>query len=166
MASIRRQADTYEIRECVVTDRGPRQRALARFHRILTPDVLDRANARARRPFDRDALIEKARRAGIPVAEERRETEARTLLARLRSGRKLDPTLVTLLRDALASLDAMPLPPHLADAVDWVGKSETERGQALRGLLRTASRVVRSRGTLRELPDPPFPRFSSGEGFS
>ena len=72
MASIRRQGDRFEIRECLTTEQGPRQRPLARFHRMLTPEVLDRAEAAAHRPFDRRALVERARRQGIPVTRERR----------------------------------------------------------------------------------------------
>lgn len=161
MASIRRQRDVYEIRECVVTERGPRQRSLARFREILTPEVLDEAAGRARRPFDRRRLAERARELGIPVSEERRSQEARSLLAQLRAGRALDPTLVTLLREALAALPAEPVPEHLADVVEWMGRSETARGKALRGLLRTGSRIARSRGPLREPEPPRFPRFSS-----
>ena len=101
MASIRRQGDSFEIRECLSTDRGPMQRPLARFCRVLTPDVLDQAAAAARRPFDRHALVERARRRGIPITAERRHPEARKLLAPLRAGRAIDPTLVTLLRGAL-----------------------------------------------------------------
>jgi hypothetical protein len=71
---------------------------------------------------------------------------------------------VTLLRDALAPLASEPLPEHLADVAEWVGRSEAARGKALRGLLRTASRVLRSRGPLREPPRAVFPRFSSGDG--
>jgi hypothetical protein len=163
MASIRRQGDSFEIRECLSTDRGPRQRPLARFRRVLTPEVLDQAEAGARRPFDRHALVERARRQGVPVTHERRHPEARKLLAQLRAGRALDPTLVTLLRGALELLASEPLPPHLNDVAEWVGQSEAVRGKALRGLLRTASRVLRSRGPLREPPVQAFPRFSSGE---
>ena len=164
MASIRRQGETFEIRECLSTPRGPRQRPLARFRRVLTPEVLDEAEAVARRPFDRRVLQDRARRQGIPVAPERRNPEARKLLADLRAARPIDPTLVTLLRDALALPACEPLPPHLGDVAEWVGRSEAARGKALRGLLRTASRVLRSRGPLRELPTQAFPRFSSGDG--
>jgi hypothetical protein len=143
MASIRRQGETFEIRECLSTHRGPRQRRLARFRRVLTPEVLDQAEAAARRPFDRRALLDRARRQGISVAPE--------------------PTFVTLLRDALALLASEPLPPHLGDVAEWVGRSQAARGKALRGLLRTASRVLRSRGPLREPPPQAFPRFSSGD---
>jgi hypothetical protein len=166
MASIRRQGDSFEIRECLSTNRGPRQRPLARFRRVLTPEVLDRAEAGARRPFDRRALVERARRKGIPVARERRHPEARKLLAHLRAGRPLEPTLVALLRGALELLPSEPVPPHLSDVAEWVGQGEAARGKALRGLLRTASRVLRSRGPLREPPDEAFPRFSSGEATS
>jgi len=161
MASIRQQGDLFEIRECRTTARGPRQRTLARFRRILTPEVLDAAAARARRPFDRQALIDRARARGIAVSEERRCDEARRLLGRLRAGEPLRPSLVALLREALASLESHPLPPHLEDAAEWVGKSEAERGRALRGLLRAASRAARSRPPLRTPPRAAFPRFSS-----
>jgi hypothetical protein len=163
MASIRKQGNSYEIRECRSTARGPRQFTLARFEHVLTPEVLDEAAARAHRPFDRRKLVERARERGIAVTGQRRSAAARRLLADLRSGRPLDPSLVTLLEQALAGLEGRPLPPHLEEAADWLGRSEAARGKALRGLLRTASRVLRSRGPLRERPPEPFPRFSSVE---
>jgi len=161
MASIRKQRDACEIRECVPTEHGPRQRALARFRGPLTPEVLDEAEANAHRPFDRAALAVRAAKLGIPVRERRRYPNARGLLARLQRGGELDPTLVALLRDALERLDARPVPEHLADAADWIGQPEPERGAALRGLLRTADRIVQSRGPLREPAPEAFPRFSS-----
>jgi hypothetical protein len=163
MASIRRQGDAFEIRECLSTDRGPRQRPLVRFHGLLTPDILDAAAAVARRPFDREALLARARHRGIPVSLERQHADARRLLARLRAGEPLDPALVELLRRELELRAAEPVPAHLRAAAEWVGQSEAMRGKALRGLLRTASRVLRSRAPLREPPRSPFPRFSSGE---
>jgi hypothetical protein len=166
VASIRRQGSLFEIRECIATPDGPRQRALARFRGVLTADVLDRAAEAASRPFDRAALVARARRAGIAVSEQYAETGARRLLAHLRAGRPLDPALVGLLRGALDLAEAQPLPPHLADVADWVGASEAARGRALRGLLRTASRVLRSRAPLREPEPERFPRFSSGEAFA
>ncbi len=162
MASIRQQGEAFEIRECASSDAGPRQRALARFRRILTPEVLDRAAAAARRPFDREALLRRARTRGIPIAESGREFSARSLLDFLRRGGQLDPLVVTLLRDALAPMEARAVPDHLEDVVDWIGQSESARGRALRGLLRTASRVARSRASLRPAPVERFPRFSSG----
>lgn len=163
MASIRRQGTRFEIRECHDTRAGPRQRTLARFDRLLTPEVLDEAQARARRPFDRESLVRRAREQGIPCAETYRSREARQLLASLRGGQPLQPGVVALLKQALGALEAPPLPTHLDDAAEWVGASEAARGKALRGLLRAASRVMRSRGPLRERPQRPFPRFSSAE---
>jgi hypothetical protein len=161
MASIRQQGDRFEIRECESSPVGPRQRALARFQRILTPEILDRAAALARRPFDRERLIARARARGIPVTEIRRTNEARRLLSFLRQGGQVNPVIVVLLREALASMEAREVPEHLEDAVDWLGRSEFARGRALRGLLRTASRVARSRGPVREPACERFPRFSS-----
>ena len=162
MASIRQQGDRFEIRECESSSIGPRQRALARFRRILTPEVLDRAAALARRPFDREALVARARERGIPVTELRRTNDAQRLLSFLRQGGQVNPVIAELLREALASRDVCEVPEHLEDAVDWLGESESARGRALRGLLRTASRVARSRGSLREPSVEIFPRFSSG----
>jgi hypothetical protein len=176
MASIRRQGDVYEIRECVPTSSGPRQRALARFRGILTPADLDRAVAVARRPFDRAALLRRARAQGIPVADTPRQEEARRLLAHLRDGGTIEPVLAKLLIEALSSFrdSARPagesgpegIPEHLEDVVDWVGRPEAVRGRALRGLLRTASRFVRSRPAVREPVEEPYPRFSSGRRFA
>ncbi|MCA9501782.1 MAG: hypothetical protein H6748_03150 [Spirochaetaceae bacterium] len=165
MASIRRQGDVFEIRECEPRGGRPRQRALARFRRVLTADVLERAALAARRPFDRKGLLERARTRGIPICLERSTTGARALIARLRRGDALDPLLVTLLRDELALRQAAPLPEHLADVVDWVGEEEVARGRALRGLLRTASRIARSRAVREVEAGPGFPRFSSGAAF-
>jgi len=161
MAAIRKQGDAYEIRECLSTARGPRQRTLARFRGVLTPEVLDRAAAAATRPFDRAALLARARELRVPVSRERRHPEARALLARLHAGEPLEPTLVALLRAALDPLEVAPVPEHLAESAVWMGRSEAARGKALRGLLRAASRVARSRGDLRVPDEEPFPRFTS-----
>lgn len=161
MASLRAQGRAYEIRECRSTERGPRQYVLARFRGALTPEVLDQAQARAQRRFDRAKLVASARRRGIPVSPHRTDTAARRLLAELRAGGTVEPGLVALLQEALGMLEAEPLPEHLDDAADWVGRSQAERGKALRGLLRTASRIARSTAPRREPEQPPFPRFRS-----
>jgi hypothetical protein len=161
MASLRAQGRAYEIRECRATARGPRQYVLARFRGVLTPEVLERAEARAQRPFDRAKLVASARHRGIPVSPHRTDAAARRLLAELRAGGNVEPGLVALLQDALGMLEAEPLPEHLDDAADWIGRSQAERGKALRGLLRTASRIARSVGPRREPEPPRFPRFRS-----
>jgi hypothetical protein len=95
------------------------------------------------------------------VSPHRTDAAARHLLAELRAGASVEPGLVALLREALGMLEAEPMPEHLGDAVDWIGRSQQERGKALRGLLRTASRITRSVGPRRE-PEPlAFPRFRS-----
>ena len=163
MASIRKQGASYEIRECRSTDRGPRQYTLARFSGVLTPEVIEAAAARAHRPLDPAQLIAAARRRGIAVSPHRSHSLARRLIAELRGGLVLEPSLVSLLKRSLVLMEDRAVPEHLADAADWVGRSEADRGRALRGLLRTASRVTRSREPRRALPEAPFPRFSSLE---
>jgi len=163
MASIRRQGNAYEIRECRSTERGPRQYTLARFTGVLTPEVLDEASARAHQPFDARKLVASARGRDIAVSTRRSDTSARHLLAEVRSGHAIEPRLVALLKQALSIMEEKPLPEHLADAAEWIGKSDAARGKAFRGLLRAASRVIRSRGPHRAQQDEPFPRFSSGE---
>ena len=161
MANFRRQGERFEIRECRGTPAGPRQFVLASFRGVLTPEVLDRAENEARRPFDRERLIERARAAGIAVTRRRRHPEARQLLRSLHTGGVPSPALVAMLRSLLEELPSAPLSEHLMDAKDWLGRPETERGRALRGLLRTADRIVQARGPLRERPPEVFPRFSS-----
>jgi hypothetical protein len=161
MASIRKQGDLCEIRECLATERGPRQHALVTFRGVLTPDVLDRAEARATRPFYRRAVARRARRLGIAVGDRHRYPAARALLASLQRGERLEPTLVELLRSALDRLEARPVPEHLADAAEWIGQGERERGAALRGLVRTADRILASRPALRTRAAERFPKFSS-----
>jgi hypothetical protein len=161
MASIRKQGNRYEIRECRSSERGPRQHVLTTFEGVLSPEVLDAAEPKAQRPFSREDVMKKAREKGIPVTRRRRNPDARRLLAHLQSGRTLDPRIVGLLRSALESLPAEPIPPHLREAAEWLGVSASERGLALRGLLRTADKILQSRGPLRERPRMLFPRFRS-----
>jgi len=163
MASIRAQKGRYEIRECRSTAKGPRQFTLASFRGVLTPEILDRAEARAQLRFDRERLVARARALGVPVSRRRRFPEARALLAVLQQGGRPSPRLVGLLKRALEPLPAAPLPEHLEDAAAWMGRPETERGSALRGLLRSADRVLRSRGPLRSRARDVFPRFASRE---
>jgi hypothetical protein len=164
MASIRKQGKRYEIRECLSTDRGPRQRTLVSFQGVLSPEVLDLAEAKASKPLKRDELVARAAAMDIPVGLRRRFPEARALLAQLQRGARLDPGLVGLLKTALEPLPSEPLPSHLEEAAEWIGQSEREHGRALRGLLRAADRVLQSRGFLRTRPRAIFPRFSSERG--
>lgn len=143
------------------TRRGPRARTLASFRGALGPDVLERAAARATRPFDRERLLARAEQLGVATTGRRADRAARELLAQLRRGGSVDPVVATLLRDALAAAAAPGPPAELADVAEWVGEDDARRGEALRGLLRVADRALRSRSGVRSRPRRPFPRFSS-----
>jgi hypothetical protein len=158
---VRRSLTRFEIRESRSTPRGARSRVLASFLETLTRDVLDRAAARATRPFDAAALVRRARALGIPVRERSREPEARALLSRLRRRDPLDPALAASLRRALARLPEAPVPESLAEVSEWVGASAAERGAALRELLDLYGRIARSRPPRRRREHARFPRFSS-----
>lgn len=158
---VKRAGDQVEIRESHVTRNGPRSRQLARFTGALTPALLARAAARAKRPFDAEALLRRARVLGIPVATRAPEREARALLGRLRRGDALDPLMAELLTRALVGVPRAAVPEPLAEVAEWVGASATERGAALRDLLDAYGRIVASRPPVRERPQAPFPRFSS-----
>jgi hypothetical protein len=64
---VRRRDGRFEVRESVLTERGPRARSLANFS-TLSEDVLARAEHRATRPFDRDAVASSALRRGAAVS--------------------------------------------------------------------------------------------------
>ena len=53
----------FEIRESLHTPDGPRARSLAGFD-VLTDGVIAKAARRAQRPFDVEAVLASARRAG------------------------------------------------------------------------------------------------------
>ncbi len=150
-----------EIRESLATPAGPRSRVLASFAEPLTRDVLERAAARAARPFDTEALLRRARVKGIRVAERSREPEARALLARLRRGDPFDPVLASCLRDALTRVPEAPVPESLADVAEWIGASPAERGAALRELLDLYGGIDGSQSLRRRREPARFPRFSS-----
>lgn len=61
-----RKGGRFELRESLHTPGGPRSRTLAGF-RVLTEQALAAAAGRAQRPFDRDAVLRSARRAGARV---------------------------------------------------------------------------------------------------
>jgi hypothetical protein len=63
---VARRGGRFELRESLHTANGPRSRTLAGFD-VLTDDVLTAAARRAQRPFDAQAVIRSARRAGARV---------------------------------------------------------------------------------------------------
>jgi hypothetical protein len=63
---VARRGGRFELRESLHTANGPRSRTLAGFD-VLTDDILAAAARRAQRPFDAQAVIRSARRAGARV---------------------------------------------------------------------------------------------------
>jgi len=162
MASLARRPDgRVEIRETLSTARGPRSRTLAGFRGVLTPEVLARAAGRAAQPFDAAALAARARGMGIPVSGQGTSAAAAELLGLLRRGAALDPVLAGALRSALEGVEAANPPERLAEVVEWIGASDRERGEALRGLLRTSDRITATRSAVRRRRRRRFPRFDS-----
>lgn len=156
-----RKDGRIDVRESLATPAGPRSRTLATFRGALTPEVLERARARATRPLDAAALEARAAELGVAVTSRREDRAARELLAHLRRGGSVDPVLVTLLRDALARVPAAPVPEALADVAEWVGVDAERRAEALRGLLRVSDRIVRGGARRPAAAASRFPRFSS-----
>jgi hypothetical protein len=157
---VRRAGGTIQIRECVRTERGPRSRVLASFRGVLDDHVLDQAVRKALRPLDREDLIRKARTMGVGWTSST-SVAARQLVRRLRRGRTLDPLLVGLLKQSLSDMVETELTEDLAEASDWVGTSDEERGATLRGLLRLSDAIARSRDALPPGCSEPYPRIAS-----
>jgi len=63
---VARPKGRFEVRESLHTPKGPRARSLAGFE-VLTDEALATAARRSTRPFDAEAVIASARRAGAPV---------------------------------------------------------------------------------------------------
>jgi hypothetical protein len=63
---VARRGGRFEVRESLHTANGPRSRTLAGFD-VLTEEVVMAAAHRAQRPFDPEAVIGSARRAGARV---------------------------------------------------------------------------------------------------
>jgi hypothetical protein len=162
MAFLVRRADgRIEIRESIATAAGPRARSLASARGALGPEAFERAARRATRPLDVEALRARAVALGVPVSERREDRCARELLALLRAGGAVDPSLAAQLRDELAEHSADELPVGLAEVAEWVGADDRRRGEALRGLLRVSDRITRAREPLRNRRRRRFPRFRS-----
>jgi hypothetical protein len=70
---VARRSGRFEIRESLHTAKGPRARTLAGFS-VLTHDVISAAARRAQRPFDSNAVLLSARRAGARVEAARGES--------------------------------------------------------------------------------------------
>ena len=161
----RRPSGRVQIRESIRGPAGPRSVTLASFVGALDDCALDRAERSATRPFDREALIARARAMGIEVARAGNES-ARALLAELRRGRRLAAPLARLLREHLegpGEEDRL-ADDALSEAADWLGRSAAERGDALRGLLRLSDAIVRGRPARPPARRAPYPQIDSRIG--
>jgi hypothetical protein len=152
-----RRNGTWELRESSATSAGPRSRTLATF-RVLTPDVLGHARARAAHPFDDDAVRRAARRVGASIAPPAADAAAGDLLAELAAGHAPRSALRRLLRDALGAADDVPTDAARA-AGAWVSASSQQRGEALWDLLLLTDHLPAPRTLGRDRPR--FPRIRS-----
>jgi hypothetical protein len=138
-----RHSGTWEIRESHATPAGPRSRTLASF-RTLTPEVLERAQARSSKTLDQGELRNAAARAGAAIAVDAPDRAAVDLLSELASGHAPRPILRRLLLDALQS-DRREPSSNAQAAATWITASPQERGEALRDLLLLTDRLPPSR---------------------
>jgi hypothetical protein len=148
-------SDRWEVRESVSTAAGPRSRTLATFVQ-LTPDVVERAVARASTGFAPEDLRRAALRAGAPVAAPPADRAAITLLAAVRSGAPPRPGLQRLVRETLRD-DLAPPSDAARSAAVWVGIDALQRGEALRDLLLLADALP----SPRRAQQSDFPRLAS-----
>ena len=141
---VRRPRDRWEIRESTLTPAGPRARTLATF-RVLTPEVLDKAEGAAERRFDRSGVMAAARRAGAPAVRTAADGLARQLLAEAGAGRRPSPGLRRLLVESLGVGDP---------GGEWIAMPAEARGRVLRDLLDLGDQFPRPKDT--PLRFPPF----------
>jgi hypothetical protein len=152
---VARSGGSWEIRESNTTPAGPRSRTLVTF-RAMTPEVIERAQARSTKHLDADELRKAVRRAGAPVAIPSSDRSAGDLLAELAAGRRPRPLLARLLVKALSSEGAPPSDnAHAASA--WIAASPEQRGETLRDLLLLVDHLPRRRARERSR----FPRIAS-----
>lgn len=143
---VRRPGGRWEIRESYTSPAGPRSRTLATF-RVLSPQVIERAVHRARKPVAADTLLRAARRAGAPFESANADDLAKSLIRTLARGETIRPGLRRLLIEGLTT------PPSSVDALaDWVGASLQERGSALVQLLNLTDSLSKSRNTPLRFP--------------
>jgi len=149
-----RRNGTWEVRESTATKAGPRSRTLATF-RTLSPEVIDLARARSRKPITLADVRSAALRAGAPLATSAPDRAARDLLTSLASGERPRPVLRRLLAAMLGNEDER-ISDTARAATSWVAATPEARGEALRDLLLLADRLPQ-----RHRPGRRFPRIES-----
>jgi hypothetical protein len=152
---VARKTGAWEIRESHNTDAGPRSRTLASF-RSLTPEIIERAQARSIKRLDASELSKAARRAGAPVTAPTSDRAAGELLAELAAGHRPRPSLARLLGKALSADGTQPTD-NAEAAAAWIATSPERRGETLRDLLLLVDHLPRARTPERAR----FPRIAS-----
>jgi hypothetical protein len=150
-----RSGGTWELRESRATPKGPRSHTLATF-RVLTPEVLERARARAAQPLRAEDLRRAAVRAGAPIAPSPSDRAAGELLSELSRGRAPRAALRRLLLAALKN-DRDGASDSARAAGAWIAATPAQRGEALRDLLLLSDRLPAGRSAGR----PRFPRIDT-----
>lgn len=149
-----KRSGSWELRESVATERGPRSRTLVSF-RELTPETIRRAGERASTPLDADALRWLAQRAGAPVASPVRI--GGRLLRALAGGPSPPPGLRRLLLEALGAPPHDPMTASERAAGEWLDRTPGQRGAVLWDLLLLADALPSRRRTAVSK----FPRIAS-----
>lgn len=140
----------FEARESRSTRDGPRSRTLASF-RELDDATIERVIERAEKPLSREELIRAALRAGASISATPVDEAARALLRSIARAEQPNRKLHRLLLDALSG--------EGTSAAEWLGRSATERGDALKDLLLLTDAVpIRARAK-----KIGFPRLDSTE---
>jgi hypothetical protein len=147
---------SWEARESVRTESGPRSKTLASF-REISPEVIRQITDRASKPVDIDDLRRRAARAGVPTATEVDRLAARTAREIALAGRP-SRNYSILLADALR--EESKLPHHLDRMKLWAGATLAERADVLVDLLR-ASGAFPPIDRERDRQRPRFPRINS-----
>lgn len=141
MATVIKRSDgRIEIRESLATARGPRSRTLA-IARELTDEVIEHAAERARKPIDRDELIERAGRLGVHLGRRTQADVVARLVERVRAD-ALWPTHAKAIQTVLRDVEHGPLPHHLEAMTEWMGTDDGTRGNALVDLLKLSEATM------------------------
>jgi hypothetical protein len=152
---VARPGERWEVRESRSTPAGPRSRTLATF-KTLTPEVVERVEARSSAPLDPQELRKAALRAGAPIASGDADRAAGELLQQLAVGGGPRPVLRELLLDALE--DGRPgTSDNARAAARWILATQLQRGETLRDLLLLTDHLPPGRRTI----SPRFPRVRS-----
>jgi hypothetical protein len=150
MYLVPRRTGAWEAREAESTPNGPRSRTLATF-RTLTPEVVQRVQARSSKHLGEGEIRRAAVRAGAPVELLPADRAAAELLADIGAGRSPRPVLRRLLAEALAG-QVEPESSNAQAAAAWIAKSLADRGDALRDLLLLSDRLPAPRRTPSRAP--------------